>query len=62
LAGVHRQLQEPSHSCRANEVRNRVSEDRWMVAPSYDEWLTMWCGLTFGWVLQVQVAAWFVLV
>jgi hypothetical protein len=49
LAGVHRQLQEPSHSCRANEVRNRVSEDRWMVAPSYDEWLTMWCGLTFGW-------------
>jgi hypothetical protein len=27
-----------------------------------DEWLTTWCGLTLGRVLQVQVAAWFALV
>jgi hypothetical protein len=27
-----------------------------------DEWLTTWCGLTLGRVLQVQVVAWFVLV
>jgi hypothetical protein len=24
--------------------------------------LKTWCGLTLGWVLQVQVVAWFVLV
>jgi hypothetical protein len=30
-----------------------------MVAPWCDEFLTTWCGLTLGWVLQVQVAAWF---
>jgi hypothetical protein len=39
-----------------------ASEDRWMVAPGCDEWLTMWCGLTLGRVLKVQVAASFALV
>jgi hypothetical protein len=40
-------------------LRTGASEDRWIVAPSCDEWLTMWCGLSLGQVLQVQVAAWF---
>jgi hypothetical protein len=43
-------------------LRTGASENRWMVAPGYDEWLTTWCGLTFGYVLQVQVATWFALV
>jgi hypothetical protein len=43
-------------------VRTRASEDRWMVAPSYDEWLTTWYGLTLVRVLQVHVVAWFELV
>jgi hypothetical protein len=43
-------------------LRTGASEDRWMVAPRCDEWLTTWCGLTLGRVLQVQVAAWFALV
>jgi hypothetical protein len=34
-----------------------ASEDQWMVAPSCDERLTTWCGLSLGRVLQVQVAA-----
>jgi hypothetical protein len=49
------------HSSRGR-LRTRASEDRWMVAPCCDEWLTTWCGLTLGRVLQVQVAAWFALV
>jgi hypothetical protein len=44
------------HSSRGR-LKTRASEDRWMVAPSCDEWLTTWCGLTLGRVLQVQVAA-----
>jgi hypothetical protein len=43
-------------------LRTGASEDRWMVTPLCDEWLTTWCGLTLGRVLQVQVAAWFALV
>jgi hypothetical protein len=47
------------HSSRGRSrgrLRTRASEDRWMVAPGCDEWLTTWCGLTLGWVLQmVQV-------
>jgi hypothetical protein len=43
-------------------MRTGASEDRWMVAPGCDEWLTTWCGLTLGRLLQVQVAAWFALV
>jgi hypothetical protein len=43
-------------------LRTEASEDQWMVAPWCDEWLTTWCGLTPGRVLQVQVAAWFALV
>jgi hypothetical protein len=46
----------------SGRLRIRSSEDRWMVAPGCDEWLTMWCGLTLGWVLQVRVAASFPLV
>jgi hypothetical protein len=46
----------------SGRLRTGASEDRWMVAPGCDEWLTTWCGLTLGRVLQVQVAAWFVLV
>jgi hypothetical protein len=42
-------------------LRTGVSEDWWMVTRGCDEWLTTWCGLTFGRVLQVQVAAWFTL-
>jgi hypothetical protein len=38
-------------------MRTGASEDRWMVAPGYDELLTTWCGLTLGRVLQVQVEA-----
>jgi hypothetical protein len=49
------------HSSRGR-LRTGASEDRWMVAPGYDEWLTPWCGLSLGRVLQVQVAAWFALV
>jgi hypothetical protein len=49
------------HSSRGR-LRTGVSEDRWMVAPGCDEWLTTWCGLTLGQVLQVQVAAWCALV
>jgi hypothetical protein len=49
------------HSSRGR-LGTGVSEDRWMVAPGCDEWLTTWCGLTLGRVLQVQVAAWFALV
>jgi hypothetical protein len=37
-------------------------EDRWMVASWCDEWFTTLCGLILGYVLQVQVAAWLVLV
>jgi hypothetical protein len=29
-------------------LRTGASEDRWMVAPGYDELLTTWCGLTLG--------------
>jgi hypothetical protein len=43
-------------------LRIGAFEDQWMVAPSYDEWLATWCGLTLGRVLQVLVAAWFALV
>jgi hypothetical protein len=43
-------------------LRTGASEDQWMVAPDCDEWLTTWCGLTLGRVLQVQIAAWFALV
>jgi hypothetical protein len=46
----------------SNTLRTGMSEDRWMVALSCDEWLTMWCWLTLGRVLQVQVVAWFALV
>jgi hypothetical protein len=49
------------HSLRGR-LRTGASEDPWMVAPWCDEWLTTWCRLTLGWVLQVQVAAWFALV
>jgi hypothetical protein len=49
------------HSSRGR-LRTRASVDRWMVAPVCDEWLTTWCGLTLGRVLQMQVAAWFALV
>jgi hypothetical protein len=49
------------HSSRGR-LRAGASEDRWLVAPGCDEWLTTWCGLTLGRVLQVQVAAWFTLV
>jgi hypothetical protein len=45
-----------------NLLRTRASEDQWMVTPWCDEWLTTWCGLTLGRVLQVHVAAWFALV
>jgi hypothetical protein len=38
-------------------LRTGASEDRWMVAPGCDEWLTTWCGLTLNQVLQVQVVA-----
>jgi hypothetical protein len=48
------------HSSRGR-LRIGPSEDRWMVAPGYDEWLTTWCALTLGRVLQVHVAAWFAL-
>jgi hypothetical protein len=37
-------------------------EDWWMVASWCDERLTTLCGLTLGYVLEVQVAAWLVLV
>jgi hypothetical protein len=47
------------HSSRG-KLRTGASKDRWMVAPGCDEWLTTWCGLTRGRVLQV--AAWFALV
>jgi hypothetical protein len=47
---------------KGGRLRIGASEDRWMVAPGCDEWLTTWCGLTLGRVLQVQVAAWFALV
>jgi hypothetical protein len=50
-----------THSSRGR-LRTRASKDRWMVAPGCDEWLTTWCGLTLGRVLQVQVATWFALV
>jgi hypothetical protein len=43
-------------------MRTRASEDQWMVATWCDEWLTMWCELTLGRVLQVQVVAWLELV
>jgi hypothetical protein len=43
-------------------LRTGASEDRWMVALGCDEWLTTWCGLALGRVLQVQVASWFALV
>jgi hypothetical protein len=43
-------------------LRTGASEDRWMVAPGCDEWLTTWCGLTLDLVLRVQVAARFALV
>jgi hypothetical protein len=33
--------------------RTGASEDWWMVAPQCGEWLTTWCGLTLGRVLQV---------
>jgi hypothetical protein len=46
------------HSSRGR-LRTEASEDRWMVTPGCDEWLTTWCGLTLGRVLQVKVAAWF---
>jgi hypothetical protein len=49
------------HSSRGR-LRTSASEDRWMVAPGCDEWLTTWCGVTLGRVLQVQVVAWFALV
>jgi hypothetical protein len=49
------------HSSRGT-LSTGASEDRWMVTPGCDEWLTTWCGLTLGRVLQVQVAAWFALV
>jgi hypothetical protein len=49
------------HSSRGR-LRTGASEDRWMAAPGYDEWLTTWCGLTLGRVLQVQVTAWCALV
>jgi hypothetical protein len=49
------------HSSRGR-LRTGASEDWWMVAPGCDEWLTTWCGLTLGRVLQVQVMAWFALV
>jgi hypothetical protein len=49
------------HSSRGR-LRNGASEDRWIVDPWSDEWLTRWCGLTLGWVLKVHVAAWFTLV
>jgi hypothetical protein len=49
------------HSSRGS-LRTGASEDRWMVIPGCDEWLTTWCGLTLSQVLQVQVAAWFALV
>jgi hypothetical protein len=42
----------PMHSWKGR-LRTRASEDRWMVAPGCDEWLTTWCGLTLGRVLQV---------
>jgi hypothetical protein len=48
--------------CWRRRLRTGVSEDRWMIAPGCDEWLTTWCWLTLGQVLQVQVAAWFALV
>jgi hypothetical protein len=48
--------------CVVNALIKGDIEDRWMVAPGCDEWLTTWCGLTLGRVLQVQVAAWFALV
>jgi hypothetical protein len=38
------------HSSRGR-LRTGASEDWWMVAPSCDEWLTTWCGLTLGRVL-----------
>jgi hypothetical protein len=38
------------HSSRAR-LRTGASEDRWMVAPGCDEWLTTWCELTLGRVL-----------
>jgi hypothetical protein len=40
------------HSSRGR-LRTGASNDRWMVAPWCDEWLTTWCGLTLGRVLQV---------
>jgi hypothetical protein len=49
------------HSLRGR-LRTGASEDQCMVAPWCDEWLTTWCGLTLGRVLQVHVAAWFALV
>jgi hypothetical protein len=49
------------HSSRGR-LRTGASEDRWMITPGCDEWLTTWCGLTLGRVLQVQVEAWFALV
>jgi hypothetical protein len=49
------------HSSRGR-LRIGASEDRWMVAPWCDEWLTTWCGLILGRVLQEQVVAWFALV
>jgi hypothetical protein len=45
------------------EIEDHVwFEDRCMFASWCDEWLTMLCGPIFGWVLQVQVAAWLALV
>jgi prepilin signal peptidase PulO-like enzyme (type II secretory pathway) len=38
-------------TCVCCQWRTGVSEDRWMVAPGCDEWLTTWCGLTLGRVL-----------
>jgi hypothetical protein len=49
------------HSSRGR-LRTGASEDRWMVDPGCDEWLTAWCGLTLERVLQVQIATWFALV
>jgi hypothetical protein len=49
------------HSSRGR-LRTGASKDWWMVALGCDEWLTTWCGLTLGRVLQVQVVTWFALV
>jgi hypothetical protein len=36
------------HHCHWDLLRTGASEDRWMVAPWCDEFLTTWCGLTLG--------------